>query len=703
MGLGRALTVACAALSLGVPFCSDAQITDQPPSLASALARQRDAESLKSLSTEGQLLFGRERVKLGGYQYCSQAVSLADRGEFRQSIRAASKALYLGQRSGDANLVASSMRDLAIAYSYAGNLDRAEEYARAALAQEAKEPSIVHAPAHKVLGDVAARRGRTDEAASHYQRALDLASERFRPLVEISLANAYAAAGQPAKARSIYDRIPPPEDPALRHAYERGVGQLLLAENRPGDAIEVFQGLVASSSGPDAEYQRLWAYEGLGRSYLALNNAPQAAASYANAVSSADALRARFRSEEFKSALFGNTQQVFDRALSLLIANGEVAAAFNVSEKSRSRALLDLLRERVPGAKASLQTQAATVLDVAQIQGALAEGEVIVEYHTTDEKLFAWTVRRTSLEGFEIPIGRKALASSVERFKDGMLARRATVLEDAAALNELLIKPLKLTAGERLIIVPHGPLHYLAFQALRDANGYLIERHPIVFEPSATVAVDIVQRAARQAGPAVAFGNPATEAKYALPGSEREVERIGKLFPESRVFVRQEASRARFREYAGTGRVLHVAAHAEVDEVDPLFSRILLATDETGPGFLEAREIFGMEMGGVSLVTLSACESGLGKTESGDEVVGFNRSFLSAGASGLVSSLWPVDDDSTEFLMTAMYTELARGADLVRAMQQAQIAAMKRPRFQHPFFWAPFVLIGDWRQRLATQ
>lgn len=83
--------------------------------------------------------------------------------------------------------------------------------------------------------------------------------------------------------------------------------------------------------------------------------------------------------------------------------------------------------------------------------------------------------------------------------------------------------------------------------------------------------------------------------------------------------------------------------------------------------------------------------------------MGFNRSFLSAGASSLVSSLWPVDDDSTGFLMTAMYTELSRGADLLRAMQQAQIAAMKRPRFQHPFFWAPLVLIGDWRQHLATQ
>jgi CHAT domain-containing protein/Tfp pilus assembly protein PilF len=702
MQWGGALALWGAVVSLAVSVCAEAQIVDPPP-LASALARQRDAESLASLSTEGRVLFARERIKLGGYQYCSQAVSLAERGDFRQSIRAASKALHLGQSSGDTNLVGSSMRDLAIAYSYAGRLDRAEEYARAALKQETNEPSIVHAPAYKVLGDAAVRRGQTDEAVTHYQRALDLSSERFRPLVEISLANAYVAAGDTVRARAMYERITPPEAPALRQAYERGNGQLLLAEKRPADAADVFQELLTKSGGPDAEYQRLWAYEGLGRSYLALNDTPRAAASYTQAVSSAEAIRAKFRSEEFKSALFGDAQQVFDRALALLMANGETAAALNVSEKSRSRALLDLLRERIPGAPTALQAQAASVSDVVRIQEALAEGEVLVEYHTTDDKLFAWTVRPKRIDGFEIAIGRKALAETVDRFRAGVLARRPNVFDEATSLNELLIKPLNLSSGERLIIVPHGPLHYLAFQALRDANGFLIERHPLVLEPSATVAIDIVQRAARRTGPTVAFGNPATEAKYALPGSEREVERIGKLFPESRVFVREQASKARFMEFAGSGKVLHVAAHAEIDPVDPLFSRILLASGDAGPGYLEAREIFGMEMGGVSLVTLSACESGLGKTERGDEVVGFNRSFLSAGASGLVASLWPVDDDSTEFLMTAMYTELARGTDLMRAMQQAQMESMKRPRFQHPFFWAPFVLVGDWRQRLATQ
>ncbi|MCL4747378.1 MAG: hypothetical protein KJZ83_18470, partial [Burkholderiaceae bacterium] len=176
------------ALLLGSPLSLAAQQAGPAqPALQSALARQRDAESLSNLSVEGRLLYSRERVKLNGYQYCSQAVSLAERGEFRQSIRAASKALHLGQRGGDADLVAASMRDLSIAYSYAGNLGRAEEYAKLAIAQNAKDARLIAAPANKVLGDVAVRRGRIAEATARYEASLAVASTKFRPLVELSL------------------------------------------------------------------------------------------------------------------------------------------------------------------------------------------------------------------------------------------------------------------------------------------------------------------------------------------------------------------------------------------------------------------------------------------------------------------------------------------------------------------------------------
>ena len=175
----------------------------------------------------------------------------------------------------------------------------------------------------------------------------------------------------------------------------------------------------------------------------------------------------------------------------------------------------------------------------------------------------------------------------------------------------------------------------------------------------------------------------------------------GALFTGATIFTQAAATKAQFKSSAAGAGVLHVAAHAEVDLIDPLQSRILLAPGAGDAGFLEAREIYDIDMGKVSLITLSACESGLGRIARGDEILGFTRSFLSAGASSLLVSLWPVEDDSTELLMTTLYGELARGTPSAQAMQRAQRAVLARPRYTDPYFWAAFNLVGDWRMRLA--
>ena len=103
------------------------------------------------------MLYAQDTVKLSGYQYCSQAVALAESGEFRQSVRAASKALHLANTTNDPNLLALANRDLAIVFSYAGQMEKAEQFAREALRHPARDPKLVIGPAHKVIGDVQVR------------------------------------------------------------------------------------------------------------------------------------------------------------------------------------------------------------------------------------------------------------------------------------------------------------------------------------------------------------------------------------------------------------------------------------------------------------------------------------------------------------------------------------------------------------------
>ncbi|MET0983652.1 MAG: CHAT domain-containing protein [Telluria sp.] len=674
-----------------------------PAAFAQAQARQQDAETVKALSAEGQLLYRHDRVKLDGSGYCAQAVALAERGELRLSIQAASKALLIGQEQDDQGLVASARRDLAIAYSYAGDLANAERYAREALAGPGQAKETIAGPAYKTLADVAARRGRLPEAIEGYRQAAQHSSARFRPLVDISLANAYVAAGRPADARALLARLDPRADGALRQARLRSMGNLALAEGRVRDALALFASAASQAEGSDAAYHRLWAQEGRARSLLALGDKAGARAAYVEAARAAESVRARFRSEEFKSGLFGNVQDIFDRAIVLSMEAGDAAAAWRLSEASRARALLDVVRERValagPGAGAPLRD---AVPDLGQLAASLREDEVLIEFHSLDDRLLAWTVRRAGIRGYQLAVSRDGLGEQVEALRTAIFARRADSAARARELHALLIAPLAIAPGQRLLVVPHGALHYLPFQALHDGQAYLAERHALAYAPSAGIGLQLAQRRPRADPRLVAFGNPRTEAQYALPAAAREVQSIAALFPEKAVFLEAAASNRQFRQNAGKGSVLHMAAHAQVDLVDPLESRILLAPEERDTGFLNARDVYGLNLDRTALVTLSACESGLGRIENGDEIVGFTRSFLTAGASALLVSLWPVSDESTEVLMTALYRELAAGKDAAQALQTAQMAVRAVPRYAHPFFWAAFDLVGDWRLQFAV-
>ncbi|MDB5948455.1 MAG: hypothetical protein JWR65_310 [Massilia sp.] len=673
-----------------------------PGVFEAARVRLQDAETQRTLTDEGRLLYQKDRIKLDGFQYCGQAVALAERGEFRQSIQAASKALVIGQQQDKASLVAAAKRDLAITYSYAGDLKRAEEYARAALeGAEGAKPAIA-GPALKTLGDVAVRAGNYAEAIEHYRKAETAASDKFRPLVAISLANAYVASGQLEQARSQYRQLGQPIA-ALAAAYQRGLANLSLAEGNYPAALAGFTAVVNDAGGSDAAYHRLWGQEGIGRTLVLMNDKAGARKAYLAAVRSSEAMRSRFRSEEFKSGLFGDVQQIFDRAIALSMAAGEVEAAWALSEQSRSRALLDVVRDRVATSASATPLDSGPLAGPA-LRGVLLPGEAIVQFHTLDDYVVAWVARSSGVRGYRIERSRKDLSNEVDAFRQAVFSRKPVARALGERLHAWLLAPLQLAAGEQLLIVPHDSLHYLPFQALYDAGtkAYLIERHALAFAPSASVAFQLVKRGAIRSGPLVAFGNPGTDEKFALPDAEREVKLIGALFAEPSIFIKADATKRRFRDSAALAGILHVAAHAEVDVIDPLQSRILLAPEGDDLGFLEAREVYGLNLDKVSLVTLSACESGLGRIARGDEIMGFTRSFLAAGASGLLVSLWPVADDSTELLMTTLYGELAKGKPAALAMQAAQLTVMRRAKFAHPFFWAPFDLVGDWRMQIRN-
>ena len=188
----------------------------------------------------------------------------------------------------------------------------------------------------------------------------------------------------------------------------------------------------------------------------------------------------------------------------------------------------------------------------------------------------------------------------------------------------------------------------------------------------------------------------------ALPGTQAEADVLRRLYPDAAIYTGAKAQKATFKAEAGKYRFLHLASHAFFNDAAPMLSSIFLAAPpKSGPGseedgFLTARDFFDMKLN-AELVTLSACQTAQGETHSGEGVIGLTWALTVAGVPTQVVSQWSVDDAATAQLMTGFYTRLKAGKGKGEALQGAATAIRHKPGYRHPYYWAPFILMGDWR------
>ena len=235
----------------------------------------------------------------------------------------------------------------------------------------------------------------------------------------------------------------------------------------------------------------------------------------------------------------------------------------------------------------------------------------------------------------------------------------------------------------KLVIVPHGLLHQVPFQALFDERCYLLERFEISYAPSATVFVLCQARTAAHAGAGLVMGVP----DPLIPAVAAEVEAVSRHIPEPDVYLGEQATLATLRAKAPGSRLLHLACHGLFRADNPMFSALKLHD-----GWLTAADILSLDLEG-TLVTLSACESGRSQVIGGDELIGLARAFLGAGATALAVSLWLVHDEATAMMMSTWYEHLRQGRSRAAALRAAQLAL--KMRYPHPYYWAPFMLLGQ--------
>ena len=263
----------------------------------------------------------------------------------------------------------------------------------------------------------------------------------------------------------------------------------------------------------------------------------------------------------------------------------------------------------------------------------------------------------------------------------------ASYNDHARALYDALIGPMErhIAGRRRLLIVPHGPLHHVPFHALHDGRRYVIDSHEVFFAPSLGALEAIWRKGHRAVRTCLAVGVK----DDAAPLAEAECGRVAALFGtgNARLLLGEDAAVDALSQSAPSFDVVHVAGHAVFNPEDPMRSHIKLAG-----GSLSALDVFETRME-CALVMLSACQTGVAYVSSGDELLGLSRGVFRAGASSLVASLWKVNDESTVDLAVEFYRSLLAGRTKPEALRCAALRI--RDRLPHPYYWAPFVLLGD--------
>jgi len=369
----------------------------------------------------------------------------------------------------------------------------------------------------------------------------------------------------------------------------------------------------------------------------------------------------------------------------------------------------DLLRsveEARPEYAAMVKGRIATQAEVRQ---ALAPDEALLEYLVGDSTSVVFVETEDTAAVVDLGVTRHDLAKLVD-FSRGVLVRPGPSSAPAvwqSALRRLyqdLIEPVE-TAGllrgkQALRIVPHAELYYLPFAALLGPSGpdaYLVQRYRLTYAPSASVWLRLRRSRAPSSGGGVLALAPRP---MALPGSAAEVAAIGRAFgTRAKVLLGAKATKQALREAAAGKDIIHFATYGVLNKDNPLFSYVELMPGGEEDGRLEVHDVFGLPLR-ARLIVLSACQTGLASgaladVPAGDDWVGLVQAFLTAGASTVLATLWPVQDRSTAQIMSQLYDGLAAGETTAAALAQAQRTALGRRETAHPFFWAGFTLSGD--------
>lgn len=427
------------------------------------------------------------------------------------------------------------------------------------------------------------------------------------------------------------------------------------------------------------------------------------------AIDAIESVRTKLQLPALKTDFLADKRDVYDALIELMLEKPDPGALFHLLERSRARNFQERVAQAPPA--------------IATVQAGLDRATVLLEYWVGPRSAAVLWVTREAAAVVPLP----ALAASPERISS--LVKQAAESGDgwrtaAAELGDRLlaaIPPLQRRETRHLAVVPDGPLGELPFELLgAGGDSLVVERFDVSYLPSAVVlqrprpswssswafpwkrqlvafADPRISRRGKQSALAE-LGGPEVPAD--LPASAEEARAIAGICPgRSELHLGKADLKAELLRGRATGvPLLHLGTHATADLVKPERSRILFspASEEHGADYLFLKEVYDLDLRGVDLATLSACDTERGRMIRGEGLQGFSRALVAAGSRAAVTTLWRVADEPTRELMKQFYFELNRGASKAEALRLAKLRFLRSETpLRHPRFWAAFILGGD--------
>lgn len=392
---------------------------------------------------------------------------------------------------------------------------------------------------------------------------------------------------------------------------------------------------------------------------------------------------------------------------------------FTINQKKDS--LIKVLKKEYPKYyQLKHKTESFSVKD---IQDKINNRTTVLEFFSTESKIYAFTISKNDVSIKELTISE--LDKKIERFNTSITSENLNDYKKiASVLYQELIKPLdKKLIGDELIIIPDDILWYLNFDLLLTNNNnknsrelpYLLKKHAISYSNSADLLFNPIIKNTSESKTlkkclAFSYSNapstkkpnknsvsPANDIKEDLPGARKEIDMISKII-DGQYYYGVNAIESTFKQNVEKYNILHLALHGEVDNENPENSKLFFtkSKDTIEDDILYNHELFALNIP-ADLVVLSACNTGIGEIANGEGIMSLGNAFQYAGAKSLLLSKWEVHDKSTPELMKCFYSNLKKGMNKPKALQQAKLKYLANTEafYTNPFYWGSFYIIGN--------